>query len=72
MSENIEHRDALYLFACHAEWQNKRNLSAYQELLAALDDRDTAIRHLAEELLHRSSPRPEPTAAGIESWAERR
>ena len=62
MSEKIEHRDALYLFACHLEWLTKRNLAAYQELLAALDDHDGDIRRLAESLLHRSSPRPERTA----------
>jgi len=68
MSEKIGHRDALYLFACHLEWLTKRNLAAYQELLAALDDHDGDIRRLAEYLLHRSSPRPERTATGIESW----
>jgi len=68
MSEKIGHRDALYLFACHLEWRTKRNLAAYQELLAALDDHDGDIRQLAEYLLHRSSPRPEGTAIGIESW----
>ena len=68
MSENIGHRDALYLFACHLEWLTKRNLAAYQELLAALDDHDGDIRRLAESLLHRSAPRPERTATSIESW----
>jgi len=67
MSEKIDHRDALYLFACHLEWRTKRNLAAYQELLAALDDHDRDIRLLAESLLHRSSPRPERTATGIKS-----
>ncbi len=68
MSEKIGHRDALYLFACHLEWRTERNLAAYQELLAALDDPDDDIRRLAESLLHRSSPRPERTARSIESW----
>ena len=68
MSENIGHRDALYLFACHLEWCTRRNLAAYQELLAALDDQDSDIRRLAQSLLHRRSPRPERTAIGIESW----
>src|SRR5215469_4561671 len=68
MSENIGHRDVLYLFACHLEWRTRRNLSAYQELLAALDDHDSDNRRQAESLLHRSSPRPERTAIGIESW----
>ena len=68
MSENIGHHDALYVFACHLEWRTRRNLAAYQELLAALDDQDGDIRRLAEYLLHRSSPRPERTATSIESW----
>jgi hypothetical protein len=51
-------RDPLYLFACHLEWRNRRNLKAYKELVAALDDHDEDIRYLAELLLHRSSPRP--------------
>lgn len=38
MSDNVGHRDHLYLFACHLEWRNHRNLAAYQDLLAALDD----------------------------------
>ncbi len=68
MSEKIGHPDALYLFACHLEWLTKRNLAAYQELVAALDDQDGDIRCLAESLLHRSSPRPPRTATSIESW----
>ena len=68
MSEKIGHRDALYLFTCHLEWLTKRNLAAYQELLAALDDHDGDIRRLAESLLRRSSPRPEQTSTPIESW----
>ena len=68
MSENIGQRDALYLFACHLEWRTTRNLAAYQQLLAALDDHDSDIRRLAGLLLHRSSPRPERAAIGIESW----
>jgi hypothetical protein len=68
MSEKIGHRDALYLFACHLEWRTKRNLAAYQELLAALDDHDGDVLRLAEYLLHRSSLRPERTATSIESW----
>jgi hypothetical protein len=67
MSEKIGNRDALYLFACHLEWLTKRNLAAYQELLAALDDQDGDIRRLAEYLLHGSSPGPERTATVIES-----
>ena len=67
MSEEIGHRDALYLFACHLEWLTKRDLAAYQEFLAALDDHDGDIRRFAESLLHRSSPRPKWTARVIES-----
>jgi len=51
-------RDPLYLFACHLEWCDGRKLDAHKELVAALDDHDEDIRHLAELLLHRSSPRP--------------
>lgn len=68
MLEKLEHRDALYLFACHLEWRTKRNLAAYQELLAALDDHDDDIRGFAESLLHRSSPMPERTTTFVESW----
>ncbi len=51
-------RDPIYLFACHVEWRDRRNLRAYNDLIAALDDRDQSIRVLAETLLHRSSPQP--------------
>ena len=67
MSEKIGHRDALYLFACHLEWLTKRNLAAYEELLAALGDHDRDIRSLAGALLHRTSPRPVRTKATIET-----
>jgi hypothetical protein len=50
--------DPLYLFVCHVEWHQRRNLEAYQELVAALDNSDKRIRTLAEMMLHRSSPRP--------------
>ena len=53
-------RDPLYLFACHLAWRYERNIRAYQEVLAALDDCDPNIRAIAENLLHRASPRPEP------------
>ena len=52
MSEKIGHRDALYLFSCHLEWLTKRNLAAYQELLAGARRSDGDIRGLAEYLLH--------------------
>lgn len=51
-------RDPIYLFCCHTEWRLHRDIRAYQELLAALDDSSEDIRSLAESLLHRSSPRP--------------
>lgn len=52
-------RSPLYLFACHLEWQQARNLEAYKDLVAALDHPDEDIRQVAESLLHRSSPRPQ-------------
>ena len=50
-------RNPLYLFACQVEWCSKGRVDAYQELIAALDDPDDDIRRVAENLLHRSSPR---------------
>ena len=63
-SSTVRHRDPLYLFACHLEWSHRRNLGAHQELVAALDDSDQAIRALAEMMLHRSSPRPQRERRG--------
>jgi hypothetical protein len=60
-------QDPLYLFACHLEWHHRRNLSAYQALVAALDDSDQRIRVIAEMLLHRSSPRPQRKDCGLYS-----
>lgn len=68
MSESVPHRDPLYLFACHLEWRNRRNLAAYEELVAAQDDADCDIRNVAKVLLHRSSPRPEPSETGVKNW----
>jgi hypothetical protein len=59
-SNTVGHRDLLYLFACHVEWSRRQSLGAHQELVAALDDSDQAIRALAEMMLHRYSPRPRP------------
>ena len=67
ISEKTETRDALYLFACHAEWRTKQSLVEYRELLAAIDDHDCYIRTLAEELLTRTSSRP-ATNTDIETW----
>ncbi len=37
--------------------RNRHNLAAYNELVAALDDGEPAIRELAQDLIHRQSPR---------------
>ena len=37
--------------------RNRRNLAAYNELVAALDDGEPAIRELVQDLIHRQSPR---------------
>jgi hypothetical protein len=55
--------DPVYLFACHLEWRLRGDLSAYRELIAALDDSDPEIRAVAETLLRRPSPRPK--GAGV-------
>jgi len=68
MSEKLECRDPLCLFACHLEWRKKGTLAAYQELLAALDDPDSDIRVVAEVLLYRNSPRPDLAERGVEAW----
>ena len=68
MSKNAGHRDPLYLFICHLEWHRRRNLAAYQDLVAALDDRDSDVRSVAEALLHRSSPHREPTEETVDAW----
>jgi hypothetical protein len=67
MSEKLEYRDPLYLFACHLEWRNRGNLAAYQELLAALGDPDCDIRVVAEVLLHRDSQVSELAEKSVES-----
>ena len=67
MPENVDYRDPLYLFACHLEWRNRQNVAAYQELLAALDDPGEKIRTVAEVLLHRSAPRPEPSERSVQA-----
>jgi hypothetical protein len=68
MFENGRHHDALFLFVCALEWHSKRNLAAYQELLAALDNSDCDIRTVAEVLLQRRSPRPQPAETDVEAW----
>jgi hypothetical protein len=58
-------QDPLYLFARHLEWHHRRNLGAYQALVAALDDSEKRIRKIAEMLLHCSSPRPQWKSRGV-------
>jgi hypothetical protein len=50
-------RDPLYLFTCHLEWRNHKNVRAFEELLAALDDPNEEVVLVAESLLGRRSPR---------------
>lgn len=61
--EAVTGRDPLYLFGCHLEWRFSRNLKAYEELIAALDDTDENLCAVAEHFLRRSSPRPRRTFA---------
>jgi hypothetical protein len=68
MPETIARRDPLYLFMCHLQWHHTGNVAAHEELLAALDDTDPDIRIVAEVLLHRDSPRGEPTSTIAEAW----
>lgn len=56
-------RDPLFLFLCQLEWRESHDLNAYQELVAALDDSNEVIRTLAEDMLHRVSPRRRHTPA---------
>jgi len=58
-------QDPLYLFACHLDWQYRRDLAAYQGLVSALDDSDNSIRETAEMLVHRSSARPPRESRGV-------
>ncbi len=54
-------RDAPFLLSCYVEWQK---LSAYQELIAALNDRDEDVRTTAEALEVPTAPTTAaPTAA---------
>lgn len=52
-------RDAQFLVRCHLKWREERNLEAYHEIIAALDDQNPDIRQVAESLLHRLSPHPQ-------------
>jgi len=53
-------RDPSYLFACQIAWRDQRDIKAYEQLVAALDDPSEELRAVAEHLLHRPSPRPQP------------
>ena len=64
-------RDPLYLFACRLAWRREGNLGAYEELLAGLDDCHSDVRMLAESLLHRLSPRPDPNLKKLPITANR-
>ena len=66
----IRSRDTLFLFACHLEWRDNRDVKAYQELLAALDDPNEDIRSVAENLLHRASPRPQREGPANPIWGD--
>ena len=57
-------------FLCHLEWRNRHNLAAYNELVAALDDGEPAIRELARDLIHRQSPRPTRSEAVVTGHPE--
>jgi hypothetical protein len=50
--------NAVYLFACHVQWNNHADLKAYQVLITALDSNDEQVRKVAEALLHQKSPHP--------------
>ncbi len=68
--DSMTTRNPLFLFACHLEWRNHRRVEAYQELVAALDDPNEEIRALAEDLLHRASPRPRREGPGDPVWRD--
>ncbi len=66
--ERPKERDSLFLFLCEMQWRERHDLYAYQELVAALDDTNEDIRTLAEDLLHRSSPRHRNTQLSNKGW----
>jgi hypothetical protein len=63
--------DPLYLFLCHLEWQKHRHVAEYNQLLAALDDINPAIRQLAESLIQRTSPLPRDHESHLQESATR-
>ncbi len=54
-------RDAPFLLSCYVEWQK---LSAYQELIAALNDQDGDVRTAAEALEVPAAPTTAAATAG--------
>lgn len=63
-------RDPLYLFLCHIEWRDSKSVQAYMDLVATLDDTNSDIRAVAEDLLsQRLSPRPKDNRQQIEVGA---
>ena len=66
--ERPKERDSLFLFFCEMQCHEKHDLYAYQELVADLDDANEDIRALAEDLLHRSSPRRRNTQTTNKGW----
>jgi hypothetical protein len=61
--------DPLFLFLCHLEWRKHRHVAEYNQLLAALDDANPAIRQLAQSLIQRSSRRPRDREAHLQHSA---
>lgn len=45
-----------------------KNVAAYEEILAALDDSDDGTRMVAEVLLQRSSPQPTLAKTSSDTW----
>ncbi len=68
--ESTQRRDPLFLFACHLKWRDNRDINAYEELIAALDDPNEDIRAVAESLLHRASPRPRVCGPANPFWGD--
>ena len=65
-------RSKANLFACHLEWRTKRNLAAYQELLAALDDHndDAALQNLSCTVARRDRSEVPPLSNPNEDRSE--
>jgi len=63
----MQHCDPLYLFLCHLEWHKYAHVAAYNQLLAALEDSDPAIRELAKHLLGRRLSCPRDREAHLQN-----